>query len=259
MKSTKLLFAIGLCVLLCMFSLLGCSSVLKEDVKPPQENSYTYEEDSKLISSVGSESKSFAGAEFFDHDNLHFCKLGSTVLLKSGDSKDEGMSGFDIHFSTALDGQVRVSVDKAAVFDSFSDAGIAANDLQGKDYFSEKDDFCVIILDFSVENIDIAFTGDDPLEDFNISNLLPAYLGQKTEEELLEDFQNWTPDIDYFSGHGGDTEYFHFRVQPGEKDSFQMGFSVPKEVVEKKEIALQIGAGSRRKFYFDILGIVEAE
>jgi len=101
MKSTKLLFVIGLCVLLCM-NLFGCSPVLKEDVKLPQENPYTYEEESKLISSVGSESKSFADAEFFDHDNLHFCKLGSTVLLKSGGSKDDGMSGFNIRLSTAF-------------------------------------------------------------------------------------------------------------------------------------------------------------
>lgn len=216
---------------------------------------HTFEEQSR--------DKSFAGAYFTEIDGRMFCGPESTIQLSAdGDNgtRRDISDAFDLALSPPLGGNAKITFHSAAVYEDYASAGIPPEELCS-DYFSAREDISVIIADISVTNDNIDFPDDSPDNDFNISLLAPAYLGNKTDEQLIEEYGNWLPyNIDYFSGHGtGETDYYHFRVEKGKTDDFQVGFAVHNSVLENKEMALRIGASKYGKFYFDMVGIVDEE
>lgn len=197
----------------------------------------------------------FAGAPFEEINGDKFYPAGSTVLLSANGMDGTGRTtedAFDV-FLSPLGGNVKITFQGAEVYDDYTAAGISPEDLSS-DYYSALDSFSVVVVQLTVENIDVQFTSDSPDEDFNISALTPAVLGGLTDSEVLSTYDNWYPTIEYFSPHGtGDFDYYHFRISPGESLDVQIGFSVHNQVLQDKQLGLRIGPNQEGQFYFDVL------
>lgn len=232
----------GICIL-ALLSFSACNSEISS-------NELFFENRVLLESHPETDKNVYGGNIFTTIDGRNYFEKGATIKISSKYSD----GAFNIWMTDFSNGVIHLQYEDTEIFDTYEESGLPKDDNILPKYENDPDmQFMLIHMNVTNESISLS---NDPDEDFNISSFVLAYVGQLSESEMFEQTNNWNPQIAYFSEHGFDSKYYHFRIEQGDSKEIKIGFFAPKQLIANKELALRIGPGTERRFFFDILEIV---
>lgn len=193
---------------------------------PPEDTSSTESSSAtELSSSTDSESSSPNKA------GTTVVQIGEPITLSV--EEDLATTGLLGNYDAALpwvSGSMRLTVNKAELYPSISDAGISPEECA----YTRDDNLPFILLDITLENIDAETTGDMT---FFIGDLISA---EAYESQNVQSDRFLTMSPIYYSDHRAVSDetrdYFHGELSPGTSKTFQLGFfadDTPKDVILK--------------------------
>ena len=191
------------------------------------------EDTSSIESSSAAEPSSSLDSEssFPNKDGTTVVQIGEPITLSVED--DLATTGLLGNYDAALpwvSGSMRLTVNKAELYPSISDAGISSEECA----YTRDDNLPFILLDITLENIDAETTGDMT---FFIGDLISA---EAYESQNVQSDRFLTMSPIYYSDHRAVSDetrdYFHGELPPGTSKAFQLGFfadDTPKDVILK--------------------------